>query len=499
MKRHTVQALLTAASLGLLLSACEPGMKEWSQTGYRGAGLQQVADVSSKAKQAAIPAPPYALEASMRQGERATAAYQNVKVLTDLSTEEFNHFMASMTLWVAPGDAEGQGCNYCHNPENMASDEKYTKIVARKMIQMTRNINNDWTSHVQATGVTCWTCHRGNNVPVNKWAMITSGDQKGALLRGNKHGQNTPDENVGYASLPSNAFAEYFQGNAKNIRVAASSPYPSADHQVSLKTAEHSYGLMMHLSQSLGVNCTYCHNSQSFRAWNLSRAQRGTAWYGIRMVRNTNSDYILPLAGVFPANRKGPLGDPYKVNCLTCHQGVSKPLGGVSMLPDYPYLRNGAYRPHLAGGTPDSANAMTAAYHEPGAMTGGPATTSPVQAVPTGAGATSEVVDNLPQLNVYFDTGKSAVAPQVAERASGVIGAAKADPKARLVISGFNDATGNAAANAELSKNRAKAVAAALKAAGVPEAQIVLEKPADTTGTGDTNADARRVEVTVRK
>ena len=498
MTHHTARNLVVAASLGLLLSACEPGMKEWSQTGYRGAGLQQVVDVSSKKKYAAIPAPPYVLEASMRGGERATAAYQNVKVLTDLSTEEFNHFMASMTTWVAPGDAEGQGCNYCHNPENMASDEKYTKVVARRMIQMTRNLNNNWTSHVQATGVTCWTCHRGNNVPVNKWAFDPSGDDSNPMLRGNKHGQNTPLANVGYASLPHNAFANYFQG-AQNIRVAASSPYPSGDHQVSLKEAEKTYGLMMHLSQSLGVNCTYCHNSQSFRAWNLSRAQRNTAWYGIRMVRDTNGGYITPLAAVFPAHRKGPLGDPYKVNCLTCHQGQSKPLGGVSMLPDYPYLRTGAYQPHLAGGTPDTANATTAAYHEPGAMTGGPATSSPVAVVPTGAGATSAMVGGSPQLNVYFDTGKSAVAPEVANSAAGVIAAAKADPSAKLVISGFNDPTGNAKANAELSKNRAKAVAAALKAAGVADGQVVLEKPADTTGSGATNADARRVEVMVRK
>ena len=31
-------------------------------------------------------------------------------------------------------------------------------------------------------------------------------------------------------------------------------------------------------------------------------------------------------------------GDPLKVNCSTCHQGVNKPLLGVSMLRDYPEL-----------------------------------------------------------------------------------------------------------------------------------------------------------------
>jgi photosynthetic reaction center cytochrome c subunit len=41
------------------------------------------------------------------------------------------------------------------------------------------------------------------------------------------------------------------------------------------------------------------------------------------------------LTPVFPANRKGPEGDVYKVNCATCHQGAQKPLLGVSMLKDY--------------------------------------------------------------------------------------------------------------------------------------------------------------------
>lgn len=39
------------------------------------------------------------------------------------------------------------------------------------------------------------------------------------------------------------------------------------------------------------------------------------------------------------------MGDPYKVNCLTCHQNQAKPLGGVQMLSQYPYLRARAPSP----------------------------------------------------------------------------------------------------------------------------------------------------------
>lgn len=350
-----------AAAAALLLGGCEFGRKDVQQTGYRGTGMQQITDRSHAVKTGAIPAPPYALPDD--SGPRARETYQNVKVLGDVSTERFNHLMAAMNQWVAPPEA---GCNYCHNPENMASDEKYTKVVARRMLQMTRQINGTWSSHVKGTGVTCYTCHRGNAVPTYKWA-IAQGTPDPNTIVGNHHGQNSPDENVGYASLPNNVFQEYFNGKAQ-IRVAASSPYPSADHQVSIKNAEKSYALMMHQSTALGVNCTYCHNSQSFRSWTLSRAQRTTAYYGIRMVRDVNADYITSLASVFPAYRKGPHGDPYKVNCTTCHQGQSKPLGGYSMLKDNPTLK-AAPMPTAAPENGAAGAAVPAVLANPQAMT----------------------------------------------------------------------------------------------------------------------------------
>jgi photosynthetic reaction center cytochrome c subunit len=41
---------------------------------------------------------------------------------------------------------------------------------------------------------------------------------------------------------------------------------------------------------------------------------------------------------VFPANRKGPMGDVPKLNCATCHQGAYKPLNGAQMAKDFPEL-----------------------------------------------------------------------------------------------------------------------------------------------------------------
>lgn len=66
-------------------------------------------------------------------------------------------------------------------------------------------------------------------------------------------------------------------------------------------------------------------------------------------------------------------------------------------------------------------------------------------------------------------------------------------------VSGFNDPTGNAALNAELSKKRAQSVAAALAAQGVPADSIDLEKPPETTDTTTTKENARRVDIVVKE
>jgi len=329
-------SLSVIAVAGLVASCGEAPPMRSTQFGFRGTAVGSVTNPRIAASLVAlngIPATPYALDPD-NGGERAGHAYQNVKVLGDLSTDQFNHLMASITQWVAP---PAQGCNYCHNPNNMASDAVYTKVVARRMLQMTRNINANWTSHVRGVGVTCWTCHRGNAVPMNVWNEDPSSVPKsGQRLIGNTRGiASAGHDSVKYASLPYDPFTPYLLG-AYPIRVQSTVAVNGPE--VPIKATEATYGLMMHMSGSLGVNCTYCHNSRSWSDWSQSRPQRVTAWYGIRMVRNINNDYIQKLAWAMPANRKGPLGDPYKVNCTTCHQGLPLPLYGVSMRKEHPQL-----------------------------------------------------------------------------------------------------------------------------------------------------------------
>jgi photosynthetic reaction center cytochrome c subunit len=237
--------------------------------------------------------------------------------------------MQAITAWIAPKE----GCAYCHDLQNLAADTKYTKVVSRRMLEMTRHVNASWTSHVRSTGVTCWTCHRGNHVPQQTWF-----DTREPLnaFAGRRDGQDAPAPTAAFSALPNATFANYLAG-ADNIRVVGEAALPSGSGP-SVQVAEHTYGLMMHFSQALGVNCTYCHNSRSFQNWDQSTPQRVTAWHGIRMVRELNNDYLGPLASVFPPQRRGPLGDTAKVSCATCHQGAFKPLYGAAMAKQYPGL-----------------------------------------------------------------------------------------------------------------------------------------------------------------
>jgi photosynthetic reaction center cytochrome c subunit len=260
-------------------------------------------------------------------------------VLGDLSVAEFTRLMTAITSWVAPE----QGCNYCHIPSDLASDDVYTKVVARRMLQMTEYVNADHATHVGQTGVTCYTCHRGANVPAQTWTDDPE-PPRVAGMAGWRDGQNVAGvAATAYSALPFEPFQRYLTstGDAHDgIRVASLTALPQSEggDTSNIKDTEHTYALMMHISDSLGVNCTYCHNSRAFSSWEQSNPARTTAWYGLTMVADINEQFLTPLAGTLPDNRLGPSGDAPKANCGTCHQGLPKPLNGAPMLSDYPSL-----------------------------------------------------------------------------------------------------------------------------------------------------------------
>lgn len=350
MKRlHLTAVLLLAATL----AGCERPPVDTVQRGYRGTAMVQVYNPRLLAEQADKNKAPEPLEAASPDGPKAGQVYQNVKILGNQSVAEFSRTMVAMTAWVSPEN----GCAHCHNVQNFADDSLYTKVVARRMLQMTQKVNADWQSHVGVTGVTCYTCHRGQPVPSEVWFKPI--EPKGANnFAGNRAGQNAPSGVVGMASLPSDVFTPFLLGN-ENIRVGGTEALPTGNRQ-SIKQAEWTFGLMIHMSKSLGVNCTQCHNTRSVADWSSSSPPRLSAWYGIRMVREVNNDYMVPLTDTFPANRQGPGGDVAKVNCATCHQGAHKPLYGAPMAKYHPELLT-TMEAALPGAAPASAALMSEA------------------------------------------------------------------------------------------------------------------------------------------
>ncbi|MBO0661737.1 photosynthetic reaction center cytochrome c subunit [Jiella sp. MQZ9-1] len=265
---------------------------------------------------------------------KASEVYKNVKVLGNLTDAEFTRLMLAITEWVAPK----QGCEYCHDlssDEGFASDARYTKVVARRMLQMVRHINSKWPQHVAPSGVTCYTCHRGQNVPPWTWyEQNHAGDDQ---FMGKPRPWHLKAKTI-RQFFPDVPYDKYLMEQHASARIQSTTPLVGEGGRpgvVEEQDAEDLYLFMMQTANSLGVNCTYCHNSRAFRDWSQSTPYRWIAYWGIRMARDINSNYIEPLKTVFPAVRKGPLGDPAKAHCGTCHLGNNKPLGGYKLLDHY--------------------------------------------------------------------------------------------------------------------------------------------------------------------
>ena len=96
--------------------------------------------------------------------------FKNLKVLSPTITHD--ELIATMRGYAA---ALGTRCEHCHvqtatqprDEFDFASDAKPEKRVARTMMAMTRAVNTDYVSKVNAHGqsVTCLTCHHGHTVP----------------------------------------------------------------------------------------------------------------------------------------------------------------------------------------------------------------------------------------------------------------------------------------------------------------------------------------------
>ena len=295
------------------------------QTGFRGTGMEVVRFASdNEARDArnivlAAPVAPITPE----PGEPlARDVYPDSAPLGDLTVRNYERLVAQMREWVG-------------NDTIFSGEENYATEVSRLHIDMTRNLNENWDSHNGEAGVTCYTCHQGEQVPQNTWFSpepLNSWAGPSAMF------QNQARASTYSTTLPVDAIQTYLLEEDQLVGVHGySSRDEDGSSNASIYHTYQTYALMMHFANSIGANCTYCHNTRSPADPEGYTPAWGVAQLGRVMTQEINNEYIVPSEALTPAERLGPLGDVAKVNCMTCHMGAAKNLGGP-VLADWPEL-----------------------------------------------------------------------------------------------------------------------------------------------------------------
>ena len=287
---------------------------------------------------------PVALAPAPEGGPAATSQYRNVQVLTDLRAAEFDRLQIALTAWVSPKE----GCHFCHVDNDFASDAKPQKLAARVMLKMTRHLNTRWSSHVAGAGVTCYTCHRGQPVPSEIWFPSVPPPEHTFI--GKQENWVEAADTV-RKFFPDDSLAEYLYDD-QPIAVQSSTALKSGTIASSIE-AKRIYEVMMTMSDGIGANCGYCHNSRAFQSWAESTPYRWIGYDAIRLVRDVNRNYLFEVGQIVPQTRsltnatQLPVIPPRELNpqlgngfvtCATCHVGITKPLNGTNMVDAYPGL-----------------------------------------------------------------------------------------------------------------------------------------------------------------
>jgi hypothetical protein len=98
-------------------------------------------------------------KAKMDPNKPAGEQFKNVQILKDVPSGQFIGYMRAFNASL------GVECSFCH-AQDRSSDEKHEKVVARKMITMTHEINEKFFAGKME--VRCFTCHKGAEHPVSE-------------------------------------------------------------------------------------------------------------------------------------------------------------------------------------------------------------------------------------------------------------------------------------------------------------------------------------------
>jgi len=256
----------------------------------------------------------------------AAEAYGDVIAFGDMDQANFDQLTKAMSAWV------GEEVTLVNSPE---ADQ--TKLaITKNCIEATQYLNDSWDSHNNASGgagVNCYTCHRGEPTPPGSWLKEGAVNDAAAgwaavqnrLMVGRTYTQSQ------YTALPVDA-VEKFLLDGNSIKVSdLESRVDQQPGDPTWQDAERTFSLMNHQANSLNVGCVYCHNTRAF--WDPTQVtpQWSTTTLGQQMSIDINQTYYEPRSEI--------LGhESAKVNCMTCHMEVIKPLNGRNMVAEWPEL-----------------------------------------------------------------------------------------------------------------------------------------------------------------